>query len=1086
MLIPASLFAQPDLQITRITRQWPAITLHYAIRCGAQLQLTHTPQQLTLTEDGVPVTSFTKYCPDTTLTGNISFAIVLDASGSTVGAFNRWIKSAAIAFIEKMKPTDEGAVLHFSTSATLVQAMTPDSAALKYAANLLTASGQSAAFDGVHAGLLYIGATATRSKRAVVVVADNDNSSTFSPDSLIRLSIAQNAPLILVGLGSSFNLTQFQTIAEQTGGKFYHALDSTSLLQVFRDAYEFIADEFETCQLVYTAQCPDGALRTVMLEANGVCGGIASDNGQYRALLDTSGRSQLVIGIPAVEALATMPFVVPLEVLSVSPGTLHPFDLDLVAYNNCMRLDSVTAPVGSPLAGTVLTGYPASGYLRIRSAVARQISGPGPLLNLHFTAVDRLDSASCPISIHQVLYSAGCYTTPGASGSVNVGVPPQPSVTPPGNIVLCPGQTVTLTAKAGYDRYEWSNSSTAQSIVVSTEGSYSVTVMDRAGRTATSAPVQVTFKPSPSPKLTVGPAITLCKGSAVNVRVNAVFPSYQWSTGLPSNSINVTQAGKYYVTVTDTLGCTWNSDTLTVTIADPQVNVTANGPLTFCDGGEVTLDAGSGFAGYRWSNNEQTQRIVVRNSGSYTVRVNDANGCLVTSDSIHVLVRNRPVASILPSGPPELCGTDTLELSGSPQFSSWHWSTGESSRTISVTQPGRYSLVVRDAFGCVSDTASILVTAVQRPALNLPDTVFICPSGNVDMDAGAGYASYQWSQGATTQTLRVNSAGKYFVRVSTSSGCVMYSDTVVVDIRAQLRPVITLSGPARICEGDSVRLDGGNYVSWDWSTGQRTRYITVRVSGTYSVAVEDAYGCTGSSDPVTITTVPAPAPTITASTPVRVCEGDSVVLVASPGFVDYRWSNGWSGQTVVITASGSYSVSVTNADGCRGTSAPIAVTIVPLPPKPVIVRTGDTLTASSASAYQWMKDGSAIPGVTGQSFIPSTSGSYAVRVFNADGCSADSDPIAVTGVAPAMRPRDLSLYPDPTSGRITISGEIDKSVGLEITATNLLGQVIARSADRNARGKFSRTIDISTAPRGVYLIHIRYGDRVLVRRVVKT
>lgn len=1081
--------SQPDLRIQRVVRNWPGISVFYSIQCGGQLNFSHTVQQLSLREQGFPVTAFTKYCPDTTLVGDISLGLVLDGSGSTIGAGNRWIKAGAKAAIEKMKSSDEGAVLHFASTPSLVQSMTTDTAALKAAADQLIASGQSGVYSGIYLGLTHLGLTASKSRRAIIVTTDSgDNSSLHAPDSIVALSVRLGIPVIVIGIGASVPTAEFSAFANLTGGAFILATDSVAVSQAFRDAYELVADDFQVCRLDYTTSCTDGTLRLVELEVTGVCSGSDMDNNQYRAVMDTSGRTPLVLSFPPTEALATKPFVIPVSISSVSPGLLHSFDMDLQFTSQCMVLDSISVPAGSPLAGSTLIGYPVSGYTRVRSGVTVPVTGPGPLLNLHFTAAPRVDSATCVLTMQRVLYAAGCYTSPTVSTGVNIGVPPLPVISPSGRITLCPGETVTLVANPGYDTYEWNTTSTAQSIVVSTAGSYSVTVMDRAGRTATSAPVEVVFRSSPNPRLTVGPTLTLCKGSSVLVGVNAAFPSYQWSTGMPTNSILVTQAGSYFVTVTDDHGCTWNSDTLVVTVSDPQVAISASGPLTLCEGEEVTLTASPGFDTYTWSSNEKTPAIVVRSSGSYFVQARNAAGCTAVSDTIEVIVRTRPTAGILPSGPPVLCPGDTLYLDGTPTFASWDWSTGEATRTIAISRAGTYSLSGMDAFGCRSDTVSLTVTMEQRPALNLPDTVTICPTGAVTMDAGADYTSYLWSQGATTRSIRVSTAGTFFVRVGTSSGCVMYSDTVVVEVRAQLKPVVTLSGPSRICEGDSVQLDGGDFLSWDWSTGEKTRRITVRSGGSYSVSVTDAYGCSGSSDPVVITVVPAPAPTVQALTPTRVCVGDTVVLVASPGFVDYQWSNGSTGATLRVTSSGSYFVTVVNADGCGGTSPPLSVTVVPPPTKPAITRSGDTLLSTPAVAYQWLKDGSILTGATGRSLIPASSGSYVVRVFNVDGCFTDSDPLTVVGSpsVEAPKPRGISVYPDPTSGRVTVSGEITRGIGLEITATNLLGQTVARIVDTGARGLFNRNIDISGAPRGVYLLHVRYGNHVIVRRIVKT
>jgi hypothetical protein len=229
-----------------------------------------------------------------------------------------------------------------------------------------------------------------------------------------------------------------------------------------------------------------------------------------------------------------------------------------------------------------------------------------------------------------------------------------------------------------------------------------------------------------------------------------------------------------------------------------------------------------------------------------------------------------------------------------------------------------------------------------------------------------------------------------------------------------------------------------------------------------------------------------PKPVITARTPTRVCEGDSVALEASEGYVGYEWSNGQSGRSVYATVSGVYTVTVTDDNGCRGESNGIEVTIVSPPPKPVITRIGDALQSSEASAYQWYKDGVVLPGVTGRNFTPPASGSYSVRVYNADGCWRDSDPVLLTSVATALpSPSVPQVYPDPTSGRVTVHGIVPAAGGAEITVTNILGQVMDRIVDRHARGVYTRDIDLSAFPRGVYLLQLRFADVLIVRRVVK-
>ncbi|MEM6348410.1 MAG: lamin tail domain-containing protein, partial [Bacteroidota bacterium] len=134
-----------------------------------------------------------------------------------------------------------------------------------------------------------------------------------------------------------------------------------------------------------------------------------------------------------------------------------------------------------------------------------------------------------------------------------------------------------------------------------------------------------------------------------------------------------------------------------------------------------------------------------------------------------------------------------------------------------------------------------------------------------------------------------------------------------------ITPVI--SGPLAYCEGTGgVTLDAGTYASYLWSTGETTQTITA-LAGTYSVSVVDANGCSGTSATVTVIENANPMPTI--SGPMTVCPGSMVTLDAGT-YASYQWSTGETTQTIMVGV-GTYTVTVTDANGCVGTSASFTV-----------------------------------------------------------------------------------------------------------------------------------------------------------------
>ncbi len=217
---------------------------------------------------------------------------------------------------------------------------------------------------------------------------------------------------------------------------------------------------------------------------------------------------------------------------------------------------------------------------------------------------------------------------------------------------------------------------------------------------------------------------------------------------------------------------------------------------------------------------------------------------------------------------------------------------------------------------------------------------------------------------------------------------------------------------ASLINSPSWKISGApiNYAAYAWSTGANTPTITANTAGSYSVTVTDVNGNAGISAPVNVSILSASA-NITASGPTLFCPGGAVVLTASAGN-SYLWSNGATTQSITVTASGSYTVTVTNASGCSATSAATIVTVNPLPAatntKTDVTCIGGNDGSISVTAlngtpiYQYSKDG----GVTYQYsniFSGLTAGIYNIVVQSATGCVSAVQPVTVN-VIPDVTP----------------------------------------------------------------------------------
>lgn len=580
-----------------------------------------------------------------------------------------------------------------------------------------------------------------------------------------------------------------------------------------------------------------------------------------------------------------------------------------------------------------------------------------------------------------------------------------PTIIADGPTIFCEGDSVTLTASNAAS-YVWSpNGETTQSITVYDSGDYSVSVVTEDGCEGTSASTTVSiFQVDPATITADGPT-EFCDGSSV-VLTASQGSSYLWMpNGETTQSITVTEAGNYSVTVTDVNGCESSSDDIEITVFDlPEPIVTADGPLTFCDGGSVTLTS-SEAAAYFWApNGETTQSITVSEAGIYRVTITNEEGCQSTSDPIEVIVNENPEPVITADGPTEFCEGGSVTLTG-PAGLIYSWlPNGETSQSITVTESGDYQLVVTDELGCSGESNIITVTEfdVDTATVTAQGPTEFCDGGEVTLVASSG-VSYEWSpNGETTQSILVTESGFYSVTVIDANGCETTSDAVEVIVNPLPDATITANGPLEFCEGDSVVLSApAGQAGYTWTpNGENTSSITVYTTGTFSVVVTDENQCSNQSDPISTTMFEQEEVEVIAGGATEFCDGDQVILTASTGDA-FVWSpNGETTQSITVTESGIYTVSITDANGCNYASEDsVEVTVNPLP-VPTVTPDGPTefcegesvtLTSSAADAYFWAPNGE-----NTQSITVTESGIYRVTVTDENGCQGTSDPVNVT------------------------------------------------------------------------------------------
>lgn len=566
---------------------------------------------------------------------------------------------------------------------------------------------------------------------------------------------------------------------------------------------------------------------------------------------------------------------------------------------------------------------------------------------------------------------------------------PVATITAAGPTDICPGDSVTLSASAG-SNYLWSNGATTASITVTSPGSYTVTLTDPNGCSATSASISVTHLTPPTAGISLSGPTAFCPGDSM-VLLGTGGTSYEWSTGSTADSLWASNPGAYFVIATDGNGCTDTSQAINLTHLVPQASILANGPTSFCPGDSVVLTASTG-ANYLWSTGAITQSIVVANAGSYSVTLNDPNGCEATAAPVAISHFAVPTAGISPNGPLSICPGSAQTLTGSGGVT-YLWNTGATSANISASTAGNYEVIAIDGNGCRDTSASVnvsLLTPVASITAGGPTT--FCAGDSVILTASAG-TNILWSTGETSPSIVARDPGAYSVSLTDPNGCQATAAPVIITLLSAPTAGISPLGNRNICPGDSIIFTASGGASYLWSTGETTSNITVSSAGSYYVIAANGSGCTDTSTTVSVG-VFVPIASITPVGPVTICPADSIPLTASAGS-NFLWSTGATTPTIQANGAGSYSVTLTDINGCEATAAPVTVTefIPPVaginPVGPVDICQGDSLllTATGGVSYLWSQ------GSTNDSVFVNTAGAYDVVVTDANGCRDTSNTV---------------------------------------------------------------------------------------------
>jgi gliding motility-associated-like protein len=788
----------------------------------------------------------------------------------------------------------------------------------------------------------------------------------------------------------------------------------------------------------------------------------------------------------------------------LSPGT-HYFT---VMDNSCIpkaHTDSVVIPPGGGSLTLNMSPFSVSCFGGSNGSASVVASGGTAPYTYTWTTVPPQTSATAT-GLPAGNYTVSVTDLNGCSSEqyVTVTQPTQLTSTIPSSTnVSCFGGsngTAVAAGSGGTPGYTYSWNTVPVQVGITATGlsatTYTVTVSDLNGCSTTST---VTLT-QPTALAANGSLITnvSCFGGnngSVTVTASGGIPGYTY-TWSPSGGNGVTAsnltAGTYTVTVRDLNGCTITS---TAVVTQPPV-LAANGSLVSnvsCNGGangSVTVTANGGSPGYTYTWSPSGGNGVTASNltaGTYTVTVRDVNGCTITSTAVvtqpaALVANSSTVANVSCFGGNN--GSVSVSVNGGSPGYTYTWSpSGGNGATASSLTAGTYTVTVRDLNGCSITTTAVVTqpTAVAANTTILANV--LCNGGNngsasVTANGGTPGYSYTWTpsggNGATANSL---TAGTYTVTVRDLNGCTITSTAIITQPSVLAANGSTLANV--LCNGGNngsvtVSVSGGipNY-SYTWSpSGGNGATASNLIAGNYSVVVSDANGCTITANAVVTqaSTLGSNAATLTNI----LCNGGnngSASVSAnggSPGY-SYSWSpSGGNGTTASNLIAGTYSVVVTDANGC--TTVSTAIITEPT----ILAATASTVTnvtcfggsngsatvspsgGTSGYTYSWLPSGGNSPTASN---LPI--GTYTVIVTDANGCFTGSTATIteppqltangsnVTNVS-CFGGSDGSVTVSSSGGNGSYSYSWSPSGGNAITASNLsIGTYTVTVTDNN-------------------------------------
>lgn len=605
----------------------------------------------------------------------------------------------------------------------------------------------------------------------------------------------------------------------------------------------------------------------------------------------------------------------------------------------------------------------------------------------------------------------------------------------------------TVTASGGTLGYNYSwapSGGTSSAASGLNAGTYTVTVTDSKNCTAT-AVANITSTGGPTLSVTSQTNVNCFGANTGTATISAMGGTgpytYTWTPGnLSGASQTSLGAGTYTINVSDANGCV-GSSTLSITQPTAALSgVISNSTNPGCgsSNGSATVTASGGTPAYTYSwvpNGGSGNSASNLSSGSNSVTITDANGCTNTV-VVTLSSAGGPTLSVASQSNVTCFGTNTgsatINATGGTGPYTYTWMPGGLSGVSQTSlSAGIYTINVSDANGCVgSNTLSITQPTAALSGIITNSTNPGCglSNGSATITASGGTPAYTYSwmpNGGSGNSASNLSSGSNSVTITDANNCTF---TIPVILSSANGPTLTVSSQSNVaCFGAttgtaSVNATGGTGpYSYTWTPGGLTGSSQSALgAGTYTILVNDANNCSGT------TTLQITQPTNSLSATVNntgagcgVSNGSATVTATggTSGYT-YNWSpSGGNSTTATNLAAGTYSVIITDANGCTYTATTNIASAGGGPTLAIASQSNiscfgnnngsASITATgtpSSFTYTWLPSGGNTASASGLS-----AGTYTVVVGNGTACTSS---ITVIITQPTVIQANITSTPE--------------------------------------------------------------------------